>query len=94
MGRSMHVYDSACALIYCIDLYSCWPSHQCHCYASYQYQIYYQTEGDQRSVDIDAGITEFSITGLSPRLTYNISLVALSVHLPSPVVELEGITLG
>ena len=45
-------------------------------------------------MDIDAGITEFSITGLSPRLTYNISLVALSVHLPSPVVELEGITLG
>jgi len=58
------------------------------------YWIYYQTEEDQGSVDVDAGITEYSITGLCPGLTYNISLVALSVHLPSPVVELEGIMLG
>ena len=58
------------------------------------YWIYYQSEEDQGSMDVDAGITEFSITGLCPRLTYNISLVALSVHLPSPVVELEGIMLG
>ena len=47
-------------------------------------------------MDVDAGVTEYSIiiTGLSPGLTYNISLVALSVHLPSPVVECEGIVLG
>jgi len=60
------------------------------------YRIYYQAEGVQLqgSVDVDAGVTEYSIAGLCPGLTYSISLVALSVHLPSPVVELEGIILG
>ena len=58
------------------------------------YRIYYQAEGDQGSVDVDANVTEYSITGLGPGLTYNISLVALSVHLPSPVVELDGIISG
>ena len=58
------------------------------------YRIYYQAEGDQSSVDVAAGVTEYSITGLCPGLTYNISLVALSVHLPSPVVELDAIILG
>ena len=51
------------------------------------YRIYYQAEGDQGSVDVAAGATEYSITGIGPGMTYNISLVALSVHLPSPVVE-------
>lgn len=58
------------------------------------YQIYHQAEGDQGSVDVGAGVTEYSVTGLCPGLTYTISLVALSVHLPSPVVECEGIVLG
>ena len=60
------------------------------------YRIYYQAEGDQGSVDVDAGATEYSVpvTGLSSELTYTISLVALSLHLPSPVVECEMIVLG
>ena len=58
------------------------------------YRIYYQAEGDQGSVDVGAGVTEYSVTGLCPGLTYTISLVALSVHLTSPVVECEGIVLG
>ena len=55
------------------------------------YRIYYQAVGDQGSVDVAANVTEYSITGLCPRLIYNISLLALSLHIPSPVVELEGI---
>ena len=58
------------------------------------YRIYYHAEGDQGSVDVAAGVTEFMLTGLCPGLTYNISLVALSVHLPSSVVELDGVILG
>ena len=58
------------------------------------YRIYYQAEGDQGSVDVDAGVTEYSVAGLCPGLTYSINLVALSVHLPSPLVELEGIILS
>ena len=58
------------------------------------YRIYYQAEGDKGRVNVDAGATEYTIAGLSPGLSYSICLVALSVHLPSPVVECEGIVLG
>ena len=45
-------------------------------------------------VDVDRDTTEFILTGLYHGVTYNISLVALSVHLPSPVVGPNQITLG
>ena len=45
-------------------------------------------------VDVDRDTTEFILTGLHHGMTYNISLVALSVHLPSPVVGPIQITLG
>ena len=45
-------------------------------------------------VDVDSDTTEFILVGLRHGMTYNISLVALSVHLPSPVVGPYQITLG
>ena len=45
-------------------------------------------------VDVDRDTTEFILTSLHHGMTYNISLVALSVHLPSPVVGPIPITLG
>ena len=45
-------------------------------------------------VDVDRDTTEFILTGLHHGMTYNISLVALSVHLPSPVVGPIQVTLG
>ena len=45
-------------------------------------------------VDVDSDATEFILVGLRHSMTYNISLVALSVHLPSPVVGPNQITLG
>ena len=56
------------------------------------YRIYYQTEGDQRNVGVNA--TEFTITSLTTSDAYNISVVALSEHLPSAVVGLEIIMPG
>ena len=45
-------------------------------------------------VDVDRDTTEFILTGVHRGVTYNISLVALSVHLPSPVLGPNQITLG
>ena len=45
-------------------------------------------------VDVDRDTNEFILMGLHHGMTYNISLVALSVHLPSPVVGPIQITLG
>ena len=58
------------------------------------YRIYYQTEGDQGSVDVSASTTQHALTGLCGGRSYSIYLVALSAQLPSPVVGLAVITLG
>lgn len=58
------------------------------------YQIYHQTDSDQDVVDVGDNVTEYTLTGLNSGLIYNISLVALSVHLPSPIAGPEVVTLG
>ena len=58
------------------------------------YRIYYQTEGDQRSVDVGASATQHVLTGLYGGRNYSIYLVALSAHLPSPVVGPVVVKLG
>ena len=58
------------------------------------YQIYYLAEGDSGSVPVDAGVTSYTLGNLQDGLTYNITMVALSVHLPSSVVGPETVTLG
>ena len=58
------------------------------------YRIYYQTEGDQGSVDVGASTTQHSLAGLCGGRNYSSYLVALSVQLPSPVVGPAVVTLG
>ena len=58
------------------------------------YRIYYQTEGDQGSVDVGVSTTQHSLTGLCDGRNYSIYLVALSAHLPSPAVGPAVVTFG
>ena len=58
------------------------------------YQIHYQTEGDQGSVDVGPSATQHELTGLCGGRNYSIYLVALSAHLPSPVVGPAVVKLG
>ena len=58
------------------------------------YRIFYQTVGDQGSVDVGASTTEYTITSLVVNDTYIITLVALSEHLPSAIVGPEIIIPG
>ena len=52
------------------------------------YVIYYQAKGGEASsVQVSGGKTKrYSLNGLQRGVTYNISIVALSRHLPSPLV--------
>jgi len=45
-------------------------------------------------MDANAGDTAVTISGRSHGLTYNISIVALSVQLPSPEFGLVTVSLG
>ena len=58
------------------------------------YRIYYLAEGDSGSVPINADVTSYTLGNLQDGLTYNITMVALSIHLPSSVVGPETVTLG
>ena len=59
------------------------------------YRVYYQTEGDQGSVDVGAPTTQHVLSGLDNGVNcYSIYLVALSAQLPSPVVGPVVVTLG
>ena len=61
------------------------------------YVIYYhpKTEGPVISESVTGGHREsHSLTGLQRGHTYNISIVALSQHLPSPLVGPVNITTG
>ena len=58
------------------------------------YRIYYQTEGDQESVDVGASTTQHVLSGLDGMNCYSIYLVALSAQLPSPVVGPVVVILG
>ena len=58
------------------------------------YRIYWSGGSDQGSMDASAGDTTVTISGRSHGLTYNISIVVLSVQLPSPEVGPVMVTLG
>ena len=58
------------------------------------YRIYYQTVGNQGTVDVGASTTEYTITNLVVNDTYIITLVALSEHLPSAIVGPEIVIPG
>ena len=58
------------------------------------YHIYYSGAGDSGSVDVGASTTEVTIDNRTAGVTYTITMVALSPHLPSPVVGPVTVTLG
>ena len=60
------------------------------------YMIYYQLEGGAVSSDmVCEGETEtYLLDGLQRGVTYNISIVALSLHLPSLLVGPVAVTTG
>ena len=60
------------------------------------YQVYWSGVGGSGSGNMSAGAgdTAVTITGLTPGLTYDVTIVALSDHLPSPVVGPVMVTLG
>ena len=47
------------------------------------YQIFYQLSN---SVTVNASVTQYAIINLEPNITYPITMMALSEHLPSAVV--------
>ena len=58
------------------------------------YRIYYSGPDDSGSVDVDASATEVTIDNRTTSVTYSITMVALSPHLPSPVAGPVTIILG
>ena len=58
------------------------------------YHIYYSGAGDSGSVDVGASATELTIGNRTADVTYTITIVALSPHLPSPVIGPVNFTLG
>ena len=57
------------------------------------YHIYYSGADDSGSVDVGASATNITIDSRRPGVTYTITMVALSSHLPSPVVGPLNVTL-
>ena len=60
------------------------------------YQVYWSGGGgcDSGNMSAEAEDRAVTITGRTPGLTYNITIVALSDHLPSPTVGEVMVTLG
>ena len=60
------------------------------------YQVYWSGGGGADSGNMSVGAEDRSvtITGRTPDLTYNITIVAFSDHLPSPAVGAVMVTLG
>ena len=58
------------------------------------YRIYYSGINDHGSRDVGAPATEVTIDNRTAGMTYNITMVALSPHLPSPVVGPISFVLG
>ena len=50
------------------------------------YQVYWSGGADSGNMNVGGGDVAVTITGRTPGLTYNITIVSLSDHLPSPVV--------
>ena len=60
------------------------------------YQVYWSGDRgyDSGNTSVGAEDRSVTITGRTPGLTYNITIVALSDHLPSPVAGAVMVTLG
>ena len=60
------------------------------------YQVYWSGGGGADSGNLSVGADDraVTITERTPELTYNITIVALSDHLPSPTVGAVMVTLG
>ena len=60
------------------------------------YQVYWSGGGgyDSGNMSMGAEDTTVLVTGRIPGLTYNITLLAVSDHLPSPAVGAVMVTLG
>ena len=58
------------------------------------YHIYYSGAGDSGSVDVGASQTNITISNRTTSVTYSITMVALSPHLPSPVIGPVSVILG
>ena len=58
------------------------------------YHIYYSGANDSGSVDVDPLATNVTIEDCITGVTYNISMVALSPHFPSPVIGPATVTPG
>ena len=58
------------------------------------YRIYYSGADDSGSVDVGSSATNITIDNRIVGVTYSIIMVALSPHLPSPVVGPVNVLLG
>ena len=58
------------------------------------YRIYYSGVNDSDSVDVGASATNITIDNRTAGVTYTITMVALSPHLPSPMVGPAKVTPG
>ena len=58
------------------------------------YRIYYTGANDSGSMDVDASATNVTIGYRITGVTYNITMVALSPHLPSPVTGPAAVSPG
>ena len=58
------------------------------------FQMHYQAQGDQGTVDLNAASTEYIITNCTIGQQYNITVVAVSENLPSTLVGPESIIIG
>ena len=58
------------------------------------YRIYYSGANDSGSMDVGASTTNITIDSRITGVTYTITMVALSPHLPSPVIGPVSVTLG
>ena len=58
------------------------------------YRIYYSGADDSGSMVVDASTTNIIIGSRKPGVTYSITMVTLSPHLPSSVVGPVTVTLG
>ena len=58
------------------------------------YRIYYSGANDSGSTDVGASATDITIDNRTAGVTYTITMVALSPHLPSPVIGPVTVTPG
>ena len=58
------------------------------------YRIYYSGADDSGSVDVGSSATNITIDNRTAGVTYTITMMALSPHLPSPVVGPVNVLLG